>query len=159
MMRRMGWAVMSLMLLTGFGGAAYALEPDVIQVQLAAPPDQVKKAVTEVLTESGFTVEWKNDSSVETDYRVEMGGVMRPLYLCCWGVIKSRVEASVTPGAGETTDLRLEVFAKGKRILWEGYAPVQPPYPESSANQLRLIKNKLKIVSHPYTTQTFFTMK
>jgi len=159
-MRRTGWAFMSLMLLTGLGSAVHALEPDEIQVQLAAPPDQVKKAVAEVLSTSGYTdIAWKDESTLKTGYREEFESVFLGLYRCCWGVIKSRVEASVKPGSGQTTELHLAVFAQGKRTLWESYTPVKTPYPESSANQLRLIKNKLKIVSHPYTTQSFFTLE
>jgi hypothetical protein len=148
------------MLLTGFVGAAYALEPDVVQVQLAAPPDKVKQAVTEVLTDSGYTdVVWKDGATVKTGYREEFESPLLVLYRCCWGVIKSRVVATVTSGADQTTQLSLQVFAEGKRTLWEGYAPVKTPYPESAENQLRLIKNKLKIVSHPYTTQSFFKLQ
>jgi hypothetical protein len=159
MMRRTGWALVSAMLLTGFGGAAHALEPDVIQVQLAASPDKVKQAVTDVLTNSGYEdVVWKNETTLTTGYREETGG-LESLYICCWGVIKSRVEATVTPGADQTTQLQLHVFAEGKRTIWEGYAPVRTPFPESSENQVRLIKNKLKIVSHPYTTQSFFNLQ
>jgi len=159
-MRRTGWAFMSLMLLTGFGGTAQALEPDKIHVQLNASPDKVKQAVVEVLTNSGYTdIAWKDGSTLKTGYREEFESVHLWMYRCCWGVVKSRVEASVTPGAGQTTELNLQVFAEGKRTLWEGYTPVKTPYPESSDNQLRLIKNKLHIVSHPYTTQSFFTLQ
>ncbi|MDX2251012.1 MAG: hypothetical protein NW202_01890 [Nitrospira sp.] len=159
MMRRTGWALVTAVFLVGFGSAAQAVEPDVVQVQLAAPVEKVKAAVTEVLTNSGYTqVAWKNDSSVTTNYREETEGIQY-LYDCCWGVIKNRVEATVTPSGDQTTDLRLQVMAEGKRTVWESFIPVQPPVPESANNQLRLIKNKLKIVSHPYTTQSFFSMK
>jgi hypothetical protein len=159
MMRRTGLALVSLMLLAGFSGTAHALEPDIIQAQLAAPPDQVKQAVTQVLTDSGYQdVVWKNETTVATGYRQETEG-WRSLYRCCWGVIKSRVEATVTPGADQTTQVSLHVMAEGKRTMFDSYAPVQTPYPESPENQLRLIKNKLKIVSHPYTTQNFFKLQ
>ncbi len=159
MMRRTGWALVTAVFLVGLGSAAQAVEPDVVQVQLAAPVEKVKAAVTEVLTTSGYTnVEWKNDSTVTTNYRDETEGIQY-LYDCCWGVIKNRVEATVTPSGDQTTDLRLQVMAEGKRTLWESFIPVQTPAPESANNQLRLIKNKLKIVSHPYTTQSFFSMK
>lgn len=158
MMRRTRWALVSVLLLTGMGGTASALEPDVIDVKLSAPADKVKSAVTEVLTESGYDVRWKNDTTLETDLREESGG-LDSLYYCCWGVVKSRVQATVTPGADQTTQLRLQVFAQGKRTIFESFAPIETPVPESAANQLRLIKNKLKIVSHPYTTVSFFGMK
>jgi hypothetical protein len=141
------------------GSAAQAVEPDVVQVQLAAPVEKVKAAVTDVLTNSGYTqVVWKDDSTVTTNYRDETEGIQW-MYDCCWGVIKNRVEATVTPKADQTTELRLQVKAEGKRTIWESFAPVQPPAPESANNQVRLIKNKLNIVSHPYTTQSFFSMK
>jgi hypothetical protein len=158
MMRRTGWALVTAVFLVGFGGAAQAVEPDVVQVQLAAPVDKVKAAVTEVLTNSGYTqVVWKDDSTLTTNYREETEGITY-LYDEWFGVIKNRVEATVTPKADQTTDLRLQVISVGQRTLWERFAPVQTPEPESAHNQVRLIKNKLKIVTHPYTTQSFFTM-
>ena len=159
MMQQTGVALVSLMLLAGFSGTAHALEPDVIQAQLAAPPDQVKQAVTQVLANSGYhDIVWKDNTTLTTGYREENGGI-ESLYRCCWGVVKSRVEATVTPGDGQTTQLSLHVMAEGKRTFFEGFAPVKTPYPETSENQLRLIKNKLKIVSHPYTTQSFFKLQ
>jgi hypothetical protein len=148
----------SAVLLTGLGCTTHAPQPDVIQAHLAAPPDKVKQAVTQVLTDSGYDIVWKDEATLETGYREETGG-WHSLYLCCWGVVKSRVEATVTAGAAETSDLRLQVLVNGKRTLWESYVPVRTPYPESPENQLRLIKNKLKIVSHPYTTQSFFKLQ
>ncbi|MDH4329319.1 MAG: hypothetical protein OEV77_12410 [Nitrospira sp.] len=158
MIRRTGLALVSAILLSGLGCASHAPQQDIIQAQLAAPPDQVKQAVTQVLTNSGYAVAWKNDSTLNTGYREESGG-WNSLYRCCWGVVKSRVEATVTPGADQTTQLSLHVMAEGKRTFFDGYAPIKTPYPESAENQLRLIKNKLKIVSHPYTTQTFFSLQ
>ncbi len=158
-MRRTRWALVSLMLLAGFSSNVHALEPDIIQAQLAASPDQVKQAVTQILTTSGYhNIVWKDNTTLTTGYREENGGI-ESLYRCCWGVVKSRVEATVTPGTGQTTQLSLHVMAEGKRTFFDGYAPVKTPYPETSENQLRLIKNKLKIVSHPYTTQSFFKLQ
>ncbi len=161
MMRRMVMAAVSLLFMAGITGITYAaVEPEVIQVQLAAPPDKVKQAVEEVLTNSGYTnIVWKNDSTLVTDYREEFESVWLGLYQCCWGVVKSRAEATVTQVNNQTTQLRLQVSSEGKRTLWESFAPVQSQTPESPQNQLRLIKNKLKIVSHPYTTQSFFNMQ
>ncbi|MCP9439918.1 MAG: hypothetical protein NNA20_12005 [Nitrospira sp.] len=158
MLRQTRWALIPALLLMGTSTAALALEPDIIDVKLSAPAEKVKSAVTEVLTESGYDVRWKNDSTLETDYREESGG-LDSLYYCCWGVVKSRVQATVTPGVDQTTQLRLQVFAQGKRTIFESFAPIETPVPESANNQLRLIKNKLKIVSHPYTTVSFFGMK
>lgn len=158
MVRHVKWALGSALLLMGMSMAALAFEADVVDVKLSAPAEKVKTALTEVLTDSGYEVRWKNDTTLETDYREESGG-LDSLYYCCWGVIKSRVQATVTPEGGQTTHLRLQVFAQGKRTIFESFTPVQTPVPESAENQLRLIKNKLKIVSHPYTTVSFFGMK
>lgn len=159
MMRRTGWALVSAMLLTGIGCASHTPQPDVIQAQLAASPDKVRQAVTEILTNSGYhDVVWRDETTLTTGYREENGG-LEGMYRCCWGVIKSRVEATVTPGTDQTTQLSLHVMAEGKRTIFDGYAPVKPQYPESPENQLRLIKNKLKIVKHPYTTQSFFKLQ
>jgi hypothetical protein len=158
MMRQTGFALMSALLLTALGCASHP-QPDIIQTQLTAPPDQVKQALTQVLTNSGYhDIVWKNDTTLTTGYREENGG-LESLYICCWGVVKSRVEATVTPGDGQTTQLSLHVMSEGKRTLFDGYAPIKTQYPESPENQLRLIKNKLKVVSHPYTTQSFFKMQ
>jgi hypothetical protein len=144
MMRQTGVALVSLMLLAGFSGTAHALEPDVIQAQLAAPPEQVKQAVTQVLANSGYqNIVWKDNTTLTTGYRE----------------VKSRVEATVTPGTDQTTQLSLHVMTEGKRTFFDSFAPVKTQYPESPENQLRLIKNKLKIVSHPYTTQSFFKLQ
>jgi hypothetical protein len=162
MMRRTGWALVTAVFLAG-STACSTLQtnpnPDVAQVQLAAPADKVKEAITEVLTNSGYTqIVWKDDSTVTTNYRDETEGIQF-LYDCCWGVIKNRVEATVTPKTDQTTDLRLQVMSEGKRTMWESFVPVQTPAPESANNQVRLIKNKLKIFNHPYTTQSFFSMR
>jgi len=158
MMRQTGFALVSVLLLTVLGCASHP-QPDSIQAQLAAPPDQVKQAVTQVLTNSGYeNIVWKDATTLTTGYREENGG-LESLYRCCWGVVKSRVEATVTPGTDQTTQLSLQVTTEGKRTLFDGYAPIKTQYPESPENQLRLIKNKLKIVSHPYTTQSFFKLQ
>ncbi|MFN3681715.1 MAG: hypothetical protein ACK4VP_06715 [Nitrospira sp.] len=158
MTRQRKGALASALLLIGMSTAALALEADVVDVKLSAPAEKVKTALTEVLTEGGYEVRWQNDTTLETNYREESGG-LDSLYYCCWGVIKSKVQATVTPGAEQTTHLRLQVLAQGKRTIFESFAPVQTPVPESAENQLRLIKNKLKIVNHPYTTVSFFGMK
>ena len=159
MMQRTGLALVSLMLLAGISGTAHALEPDIIQAQLAAPPDQVKQVVTQVLTDSGYHhIVWKDGTTLTTGYREENGG-LEGLYICCWGVVKSRVEATITQGADQTTQLSLHVMSEGKRTIFDSYGPVRTQYPESPENKLRLIKNKLKIVSHPYTTQSFFKLQ
>ncbi|MCP9455317.1 MAG: hypothetical protein NNA18_04305 [Nitrospira sp.] len=158
MTRQRKGALASALLLIGMSTAALALEADVVDVKLSAPAEKVKTALTEVLTEGGYEVRWQNDTTLETNYREESGG-LDSLYYCCWGVIKSKVQATVTPGAEQTTHLRLQVLAQGKRTIFESFAPVQTPVPENAENQLRLIKNKLKIVNHPYTTVSFFGMK
>jgi hypothetical protein len=158
MMRQTGFALVSALLLTALGCASHP-QPDSIQAQLAAPPDQVKQAVTQVLTNSGYqNIVWKDATTLTTGYREENGG-LESLYRCCWGVVKSRVEATVTPGNDQTTQLTLNVMTEGKRTLFESFSPIKTQYPESPENQLRLIKNKLKVVSHPYTTQSFFKLQ
>lgn len=161
MMRRTSWALVTALFLIG-SSACTTLQPsnpDVAQAQLAAPSDKVKAAVTEVLTNAGYTeVVWKDDSTVTTNYRDETEGIQW-LYDCCWGVVKNRVEATVTPKGDQATDLRIQVMSVGKQTVFQSFAPVKTPEPESANNQLRLIKNQLKIVSHPYTTQSFFGMR
>lgn len=160
MMRRTGWVFMSLMLLTGFGGAAHALEPDVVEVTLPFPADRVKEAVTKVFAEDGYCcVDWKGGSQLQTGYRGEQPSIWDWMVRGRFGVVRSQAEASVTPETNQSSRLRIQVSSEGKQTMFSSWRPSAPQVPQSAENKLRLIKNELKIVSHPYTTQSFFAMQ
>ena len=76
MMRRTGWVCLSLMFAVGLGSAAYALEPDVIDITLPAPADRVKAAVTKVFAEDDYSdVDWKDGSQLQTGFREEQPSI------------------------------------------------------------------------------------
>ena len=160
MMRRTGWAFMSFILLMGFGGAAQALEPDVVEVTLPFPADKVKAAVTKVLSEDGYCgVDWKDGAQIQTGYRCEQPSIWDWMVKGRFGVVRSKAQASVTPDSNGNSHLRIQVSSEGKRTMFDSWGPTDPQVPQSAGNKLRLIKNELKMVSHPYTTQSFFAME
>ena len=63
-----------------------------------------------------------------------------------FGVGKSRVEARVVPQDDSTTRLRLQVFYRGKDGLLDSWEEAETPLPQSAANEIRLIKNALRIL-------------
>ncbi|MFO0707306.1 MAG: hypothetical protein U0412_10695 [Nitrospira sp.] len=146
MTRRASSVLLTLWLLAGCSSTPHALPPDVIQTHLAAPLEKVKTAVTQVLTDGGYDVDWKDDGTLETGYRAEMHGPWNWLYRWRFGTIKSRVEASVKAADEQTTTLKLEVRSEGKDGIFTGWDDVQNAAPQSAENQLRLIKNALQLL-------------
>jgi len=121
-------------------------EPERIDVTLAAPADRVKHAVTDVLTRGGYDVEWTDDQTMSTGYREEIPGPWDWMLRWRFGTIKSRVEAVVSPATEQTTRLRLHVLSEGKDGLFTAWEDVQSAVPQSGENQLRLIKNELRLL-------------
>lgn len=156
MMRRTGWAFLSLMFAVGLGSAAYALEPDVIDVTLPVPADRVKAAVTKVLAEDDYCcVDWKDGAQLQAGYREEQPSIWDWMVKGRLGVVRSRAEASVTSETDQSARLRIQVSSEGKRTMFDSWETVAPQVPQSAENKLRLIKNELKLVTNPYTTQSF----
>jgi len=158
-------------------------QPDVVDVTLPAPADQVKAAVSKVLKDDGYDVNWSDADTAETEglqrpvvtrshhdrlsdgntaktgYRGESPTIWDWLVKGRFGVVRSRAEASVTPETDQTTRLRLQVSSEGKRSMFDSWGPTEPQVPQSAGNKLRLIKNELKIVPSTYTTETFYGAK
>lgn len=156
MMRRTGWVCLSLMFAVGLGSAAYALEPDVIDITLPAPADRVKAAVTKVFAEDDYSdVDWKDGSQLQTGFREEQPSIWDWMVRGRLGVVRSRAEASVTPESEQSSRLRIQVSSEGKRTMFDSWESVAPQVPQSAENKLRLIKNELKLVTTPYSTQSF----
>jgi hypothetical protein len=130
----------------GCSSSPHPTEPDRIDVTLAAPTDRVKQAVSDVLTRGGYDVEWTDEQTVSTGYREEDPGPWDWMLRWRFGTMKSRVEAVVTPATGQTTRLRLDVVSEGKDGLFTSWEEVQSAVPQSSENQLRLIKNALHLL-------------
>jgi hypothetical protein len=130
----------------GCAGQTIPHEPDVIDVTLPAPIDEVRTAVVRVLTDGGYQVERKADQNFTTGYREEMAGPWDWLLRWRFGTGKSRVDATVTEAQEKHTRLRLHVTYEGKDGIFTGWEESPTALPQSAENQLRLIKNALQIL-------------
>jgi hypothetical protein len=143
---RTGVILATSMLLMSCSGAPHPLPTDIIETRLAAPVDTVKTALTQVLTDGGYDVDWKDDSTLETSYRKEIHGPWNGLYRWPFGTIKSRVNATVKATDDQSTALKLEVQSEGKDGIFTSWDQVPSALPQSADNQLRLIKNALQLL-------------
>ena len=160
MIRKDYLAIVALIAFTfGCSSVQHPAQPDVVDVTLPAPADQVKAAVSKVLKDDNYDVEWKDGSQLNTGYRGEQPSIWDWLVRGRLGVVRSRAEASVTPETDQTTRLRLQVSSEGKRSMFDSWVPTAPQVPQSAENKLRLIKNELKVVPSTYTTETFYGAK
>ncbi len=127
------------------GGPPYP-EPDVMEVTLPIASDQVKTAVADVLTQGGYRVDQDDAGNLTTGMRQEIRSPWNGLLRWRFGVGKSRVEARVVPQDDSTTRLRLQVFHRGKDGLFDSWEEAETPLPQSAANEIRLIKNALRLL-------------
>jgi hypothetical protein len=127
-------------------GPAIHSGPDVADVTLPAAPDDVRMAVIQVLTDGGYEVDREDDENLTTGYREEMAGPWDWLLRWRFGTGRSRVNALLTPAAGESTRLRLQVQYEGKDGIFTRWKESPTALPQSTSNQLRLIKNALQIL-------------
>ena len=98
----------------GCAGGPPAPEPDIVEVTLPVPAERVKTALSDVLTQEGYTVDLDDDGNVTTGMRKEIRSPWNGLLRWRFGVGKSRVEARVAPPDATHTRLRLQVFHRGK---------------------------------------------
>ena len=138
--------VLLLTMIAGCAGGPPAAPPDVMEVTLEASADKVHTAVTDVLTQSGYTVEQEESGNVTTGMRQEVRGPWNGLLRWRFGVGKSRVEARIVPQDDNTTRLRLQVFYRGKDGLFDTWEDAETPLPQSAANEIRRIKNALRLL-------------
>lgn len=143
---RTGILLVTAMLLMSCSGTPHPLPTDLIETRLAAPLDKVKTALTQVLTDGGYDVDWKDDATLETGYREEMHGPWDWLYRWRFGTIKSRVNATVKAADDHSTALKLEVRSEGKDGLFTSWDQVSSAAPQAADNQLRLLKNALQLL-------------
>jgi hypothetical protein len=120
--------------------------PDRIEATLAAPLDQVKSAVIEVLTQQGYDVDEQENGRLMTGNRRQTGGPWNWMLNWRFGTGKSQVEAMLAPAQNSSTNLTLEVSHEGKDGIFVFWERSQPPVPESAENQLRLIKLALRLL-------------
>ncbi len=121
--------------------------PDIVEETFPMPADRVKQALVDVLTMGGYgSIEEDSTGNLKTGYREEISGPWNWLLHWRFGVDRSRVEATVTPLPETGTRLRLRVMYESKDGLFVSWGDASTALPQSAANQLRLIKNKLQIL-------------
>ncbi len=148
-MRSRASGLLLLLMISTTGGCAARPAPpelDVMEVMLPVPADQVKTAVADVLMQGGYDVDQDNDGNVTTGMRQEIRSPWDGLLRWRFGVGKSRVEARVVPQDEGTTRLRLQVFHRGKDGLFDSWEDAETPLPQSAANEIRLVKNALRLL-------------
>lgn len=142
----LGLLLSASMGLSACGATPAIPEPDVVEVSLPAPADEVKTALIDVLTADGYDVEQRNGDMLITGAREEIPGPWDWLLRWRFGVGKSRVEATITPSGMDGTRMRLQVFHRSKDGIFDGWQDAETPLPQSAANQVRLVKNKLHLL-------------
>jgi hypothetical protein len=139
--------VASLILATvSCAGPPISHEPELVDVTLPAPAEQVRTAVIQVLKEGGYEVDQSDDQNLTTGYRQEIRGPWDWLLRWRFGTGRSRIDVVVTPATEEETRLRLHVLYEGKDGLFTRWEDSPTALPQSAENQLRLIKNALHIL-------------
>ena len=139
-------AALALLAAAACAGQPIPHDPDVIDVTLAAPTDQVKAAVIQVLTDGGYDVEQEDDQNLATGYREEIRSPWDGLLRWRFGTGRSRVNAVVTAADDLSTRLRLHVHYEGKDGLFTRWEESPTALPQSAEHQLRLIKNALRLL-------------
>ncbi|HQY56939.1 MAG: hypothetical protein WBB60_03685 [Nitrospira sp.] len=131
---------------SGCAGGPPVPEPDVVEVTLPVPAERVKTALSDILTQEGYTVDLDDDGNVTTGARKEIRSPWNGLLRWRFGVGKSRVEARVVSQDETTTRLRLQVFHRGKDGIFDSWEDAETPLPESAANEIRRLKNALRLL-------------
>ena len=132
--------------LCGCAGGPPLPELDMMEVVLAAPAGEVKSAVRDVLTRGGYHVSDEAEGSLTTGMRQEIRSPWNGLLRWRFGVGKSRVEARVIPQDDLSSRLRLQVFYRAKDGIFDSWQWADTPLPQSAENEIRLIKNALRLL-------------
>lgn len=140
------WLLLVLCTVGGCAAGSPSPELDVMEVVLPVPAEQVKIAVTDVLTQGGYSVDEEDDGNLTTGMRQEIRSPWNGLLRWRFGVGKSRVEARVVQQDDSSTRLRLQVFHRGKDGMFDSWEDAETPLPQSAANEIRLIKNALRLL-------------
>ncbi|MGQ0812434.1 MAG: hypothetical protein ACT4OO_14585 [Nitrospiraceae bacterium] len=152
MMRRDDRSRASLLIVTVSGllfacaGAQHQQELDLIETTLPLPLERVRTAVVDVLTTGGYTVKEDESRHLTTGYRDETSGPWDWLLRWRFGTTRSRVDATLTPEEETATHLKILVTHEDKDGLFTAWEESPTALPQSAANQLRLIKNELKLL-------------
>lgn len=115
---------------------------------LAAPLDQVKTALLYVLSTDGYPVREGGDEDrvVMTGYRRESEGLWNWLLKSRFGVGRSKVEATISPYAQDSTRLTISVVYEAKDHIWSTWQETTPPPHRSATLQLRSVKKALGLL-------------
>ena len=121
-------------------------EQDVADITLPAAAAEVTPALIEILASGGYDVEAGDAETLTTGWRKEIRGPWDWLLRWRFGVGKTRVEAKVTPMESDRSHVNLQVFHFSKDGILGRWNKSDSPLPESAANQVRLLKNRLHIL-------------
>ncbi|WP_447598981.1 hypothetical protein [Nitrospira sp. Nam80] len=119
---------------------------DVINATLPAPTEKVTPALIDVLASEGYDIDAEDAETLTTGWREEIRSPWDWLLRWRFGVGKTRVEAKVTPVESDRTDITLQVFHFSKDGIFDRWDEADSPLPQSAANQVRLLKNRLHIL-------------
>lgn len=123
-----------------------APEHDMMDIMLPAPAEEVTPALMEVLASGGYDVDAGDAETLITGWREEIRGPWDWLLRWRFGVGKTRVEANITPMESDRTHVNLQVFHFSKDGILDSWNKADSPLPQSAANQVRLLKNRLHIL-------------
>ena len=119
---------------------------DVINATLPAPAEEVTPALIEVLASEGYDVDVEDAETLTTGWREEIRSPWDWLLRWRFGVGKTRVEAKVTPVESDRTHITLQVFHFSKDGILDRWDKADSPLPQSAANQVRRVNNKLHLL-------------
>lgn len=119
---------------------------DTIEAVLPVPVDQVREAVIDVLAADGYDVKEEDAGRLMTGYQREIRSPWDWMLRWRFGVGRSWVVATVTPLSEASTHLTIRVSYEGKDGIFTAWEVSPTPLPQSAANQLRVIKNALRML-------------
>ena len=139
-------ALFVILATAGCAGQEIPHEPDAVDVALPAPAEAVTAAVIQVLTDGGYEVSEEAGPHLTTGYRREIQGPWDWLLRWRFGTGRSRVDARVTSLSEQSARLQLDVRYEGKDGIGSAWEESPTPLPQSAENELRLIRNALKLL-------------
>lgn len=137
----------TLVFLVGCAGSPGGRQPDLAHAVLAAPEDQVRQAVLEVLESDGYSIQDESEPGrISTAYRQEISSIWDRLLVYRLGVNRSRVDATTVSEGESDTHLTIQVTYEAKSHIWSSWIGSSPALQQSAANLIRLVKNALRIL-------------
>jgi len=127
---RMGLVLVASILALSCSSTLQPLPDDRVEARLAAPIDQVKAALTQVLTEGGYEVDWNDDQ--HADHRLPRRNARPGTGSTAgrFGTIKSRVQASIAEETEQSTALNWKYSPKEKTGSLRAGKTSRAPFPE-----------------------------